>query len=93
MSKVKITSRIIEEYESDLEYPIYLYFQDELCNDELIKVEENYFLRIKYSAFGVEITQGNKFIIEEHYLKNSLTTESHFNEIASELLSTLIESI
>lgn len=58
MAKVKITERTIATKLIDLEYLIYLYFQDELCMDELIKVDEKIQTRIKWSPMGLTIEQG-----------------------------------
>ncbi len=40
--KLKTIKRDITEIETELELPVYLYFQDEFCNDELIMISDNY---------------------------------------------------
>jgi hypothetical protein len=89
MTKVKIKKHQIIEEETDFEYPVYLYFQDENCMDELIKVEENHQIRVKYSYFGVTIERSTLFTIEEHYLINNQTTKEHFEETLKEALNTI----
>ena len=81
MSKVKIIERKVTEKETQYDYPIYLYFQDESGNDECIMVEENYQVKVKIDFLNVEIERGDGFAIEEHYLKNNLTTREHFLEL------------
>jgi len=81
--KVKvIAKRKVIEKEIDLEYPYYLYFQDEYClNDELHRVQEDITVVVKC---GINFNQIN--IIEtntqdEYIVLNNLTTEEHFFEI------------
>ena len=85
MSKVKIQVHTVEQKEVDLEYPIYLYFQDENDFDELIKIDEKYQLRITWDIFGVEIKKTQNFKIEEHYL-NNLTNKEHFDMFYNDAL-------
>lgn len=42
MDKVLVTETKKIETEIDLEYPIYLYFQDGYCNDELIMLTKKH---------------------------------------------------
>ena len=53
--KLKTIKREFKEIETDLELPVYLYFQDELCNDELIMITDEYQLKVKYSYSSLVI--------------------------------------
>jgi hypothetical protein len=79
--KVKCKVKEITEKELDLEYPYYLYFQDELCNDELIKVFPKYEIIVKYEVGCLKIEKRWCPFYEEHQILNNLTTEEHFNEV------------
>ena len=83
MSKVKVITREVKEKELDLEYPIFLHFQDELCHEELIAIlDEKCKITVKYDSFGVNISYETNFKLEEYYItNNTLTTESCFYEI------------
>jgi hypothetical protein len=80
MSKVKFIERKVTEKETQYDYPIYLYFQGESGDDECIMVEEDYQIKVKVDFLNVVIERGLGFAIEEHYLKNNLTTREHFLE-------------
>jgi hypothetical protein len=80
MSKVKIIERKVTEKETQYDYPIYLYFQGESCDDELVMVAQDFHLKVKWDFVGVSIERNQGFAIEEHYLKNNLTTREHFLE-------------
>jgi len=84
MAKVKIveTKRIVTE--ADIDYPVYFHFQDELCNNTLVKVDESYYIEVKYDM-GYIITTGKKYIIKEQYL-NDATSEEHFKDFLKEAL-------
>jgi hypothetical protein len=86
MTKVKVRIQEIKEIETDFEYPVYLYFQDEDCMDEYVKVEEKGFTRVKYSFFGLTIERGTLFQIENHYLENNLTSKERFDESLKEAI-------
>ena len=83
--KVKVRKQETIIKEIDLEYPIYLYFQDEDCNDEIVMVNENMKVTVKFDIFGIEVTSSNFNIIEEYELKNQ-TTREHFMESYKEAL-------
>ncbi len=86
MSKVKIIKSEIKEVETNLEYPIYLYFQYEDCHDEYIMVNSNNFVKVKEYYFGFTIEYGTLFNIEEHWLKNNLTEKDFFDECLKEAI-------
>lgn len=86
MTKVKINYTTTEQKEVDLEYPIYLYYQDELCNDELIKVDEKQRTIIKYDVFELSIKETSLYYLTEQDLK-AITTKEHFDEVFNEALS------
>lgn len=80
MAKVKITQYNITECETNYDYPVYLYFQDECFYDELIMLTETNQIRIKFSYGGVTIESGAVFRLEQHHLENNLTNKKHFDE-------------
>jgi hypothetical protein len=84
--KVKCKVREVREKELDLEYPYYLYFQDEMCNDELIKVFPEYEIVVKYEVGGLKIEKMRCPFYEEHQILNNLTTEEHFEQVFKEAL-------
>lgn len=89
--KVKCKVRQVTEKELDLEYPIHLYFQDEMCNDELIKVFHEYEIVVKYEVGGLKIEKRWCPFYEEYQILNNLTTEEHFNEVFKEAVEQLTE--
>lgn len=90
---LKIVKRAFTEVETDLELPVYLYFQDELGMDELVKITEQEKITIKYSYHSLTILVENNFIVEEWSIKNSLTNEEHFNQVYLEALKELSDSV
>ena len=91
--KLKIIKREHREIETDLELPVYLYFQDELCNDEVVKITEKEKITIKYYYNSFTITVETDFHIEDLNFERCLTTEKHFNETYSEALKQLSDAI
>ena len=89
--KVKCKVRQVTEKELDLEYPYYLYFQDEMCNDELVKVFLNYEVVVKYEVGGLKIEKRWCPFYEEHQILNNLTTEEHFDKVFKEAVEYLSE--
>lgn len=89
--KVKCKVRQVTEKELDLEYPCYLYFQDEMCNDELIKVLHEYEVVVKYEVGGLKIEKRWFPFYEEYQIMNNLTTEEHFNDVFNEAVEQLTE--
>lgn len=81
MAKVKIIERKVSEKETQYDYPVYLYFQGDDGDDEIVMVEENYQVRIKYDYLNISIEKSKGFMIEEVYLKHNLTTREHFMEL------------
>lgn len=79
--KVRNTTTTIEEI--DLEYPIYLHFQDELCHDELVAVlNEQLTITVKYTTFGFKIKCDKLSYIDKHLVtERNLTTQEHFYEV------------
>jgi len=88
MSKVIIRKTITTYFESGLEYPIYLNFQDEDSMDELVKVDEKYRITVKHNLFGFEIDYSAINTISEHDLCN-LTTKEHFDQFLDEAIEIL----
>lgn len=91
--KLKIIKREHKEVETDLELPVYLHFQDELCNDELVKITEKEKITIKHEFYSFKIEVEYKFHVEELNFERFLTTESHFNEVYEEALKHLHDVI
>ena len=89
--KVKCKVRQVTEKELDLEYPYYLYFQDEMCNDELVKVFLNYEVVVKHEVGGLKIEKRWCPFYEEYQILNNLTTEEHFNDVFKEAVEQLTE--
>ncbi len=88
--KVKAIEQIKVEKELDLEYPFFLYFQSELCEDEVVKVYPDYKISVFFTIFGVKIKQEKNYGYTEHQIVNNLTTEEHFNDMFEEALEHLI---
>lgn len=86
MAKLKITKRKIEQIETEYELPVYLYFQDEMCNDTVIKVTENKAIIVfqENSSFGIKVD--SDYLVEDYVLSKVLTTEDHFNQVYKEAL-------
>jgi hypothetical protein len=93
MAKVKIIQRKVTETETEYEYPIYLYFQGESGDDEIVMVAEDFQLKVKWDFLGVSIEKNQGFAIEEHYLKNNLTTKDHFMEMYNDAIKSLNSSL
>lgn len=91
--KFKYIKRTAEEVETDLELPIYLYFQDDLCYDTLIKVTDDKKITIKHELFGINILVETRFSFEALNFERFLTTEEHFNQVYNEALEYISESI
>jgi hypothetical protein len=91
--KLKTIKRDFKEIETDLELPVYLYFQDELCNDELIMITDEYQLKVKYSYRSLVIEKSESLPIEEHYVQHNLTTKKHFMEIYNEALKSVSDAL
>ena len=80
--KLKVLRRENKEVETDLELPVYLYFQDEFCNDEVVKITEKGKVTVKFGFNDVTISVNTHFFIEEYDVKESnITTEERFNEL------------
>jgi len=86
MTKVKVVEHKRIEKEIDLEYPVYLYFQDEDCHDEYVK---DHCIRIKYDYFSISLSKDSNFHFMEHYVKDVIS-EDLFNEAMKEVLEYLI---
>jgi hypothetical protein len=91
--KLKTIKREFKEIETDLELPVYLYFQDELCNDELIMITDEYQLKVKYSYRSLVIEKSESLAIEEQYVQHNLTTKEHFLEIYNEALKSVSDAL
>lgn len=79
--------------ELDLEYPFYLYFQDELGYDELCKVFKDYEIIVKYEISGTKIKTNKFHNYTEHQILNNLTTKQHFVETYMEVMQQFKEQV
>lgn len=89
-----ISDKKIIEKEIDLEYPYYLYFQDEYClNDELHKVNENKTIVVKngINHNQIEVIETKKQY--EYIINNNLTTKEHFLECYNNVLTEIQKEI
>ena len=90
--KVKVKELTTVEKELDLEYPIYLYYQSELGEDEVIKVMPKYKISVFFTLFGVKIKQEKHYNnYTEHEILNNQTTEEHFEDSFEEALQDLVK--
>ena len=79
------------EKELDLEYPVFLYFQSEAGEDELIKVYQKYNITVKFTNFGIIISNEKNYGYSENQILNNLTTEEHFNDAFEEALQNIVK--
>lgn len=80
--KLKVLKRENKEVETDLELPVYLYFQDEFSNDEVVKITERARITIKFDFSGVTISVDERYFVEDYEVnERNLTSEEHFNEL------------
>ena len=91
MSKVKVVSRGIVEKELDLEYPIFLYFQGEFWDDEMVAViNENCKITIKHDISDLKVIYENKFVLDDYLVtERNITTRRHFEESYKEAMDTI----
>jgi hypothetical protein len=87
--KLKITKRKVTQKETDIDLPIYLYTQDEACNDKYVKWDGVNQTIIEMSWFGITVSRFKEELHVEDYQLNSLTTEEEFNERFEEAVSFL----
>lgn len=87
--KLKITQRKITEKETDIDLPIYLYTQDEACNDTYIKWDGKEQTIVEQSWYGFKVERYfTDLHIEEYQLKN-LTTRNQFEGVFKEAVEYL----
>lgn len=79
------------EKELNIEYPFFLYTQNELADDEITKVFPEYKIVVSFNFFGVEIRQEYNSGYTEHQILNNLTTEEHFDDRFEEALQHLVQ--
>jgi len=91
--KLKIIKREHKEVETNLELPVYLYFQDEYCNDEWIKITDKEKITIKYYYYNFTISVETDFYVEDLDFNRYLTTENNFNEIYLNALKQLNNAV
>jgi hypothetical protein len=77
------------ETETDIELPVYLYFQDELCNDQIQKIEADQTTTLKYEIDGFQITVVSSDGCINPLHLNSQTTKEHYEELYKEIMERL----
>ena len=88
--KLKVLRRENKEVLTDLELPVYLYFQDEFCNDEVVKITERAKITVKFLYYGVTIIVDENYFVEDFEVdERNLTNEKHFNELYSSAMDYL----
>lgn len=92
MTKVKVIERTISKKEIDLQYPVYLAFQDDNCLDQLIMVDERFKIIVKHNHFGITIEKTHNFCFEEQFLKH-LTTKEHFDEFYKKAIKSITDAV
>jgi hypothetical protein len=90
--KLKITKRKVTHEETDIDLPIYLYTQDEACNDKYIKWDGVEQTIVEYNWLGFSISKYKTELYLEDYELRNLVTEEEFNESFEEAVSFLTVS-
>lgn len=90
--KLKVIKREFREVETNLELPVYLCFQDEFNNDELVKITEKERITVKYEYAKLNISVEYYFKVENINFERVQTTEKHFNEVYKEAIEQLNKS-
>ena len=85
MSKVKIRDFEVHIHESEYDYPIYLNYQDEDCQDEYTKVTENSTISIKSIYGGYIISTSPQNTVSTNFF-NNITKKEHFDEFLNHAL-------
>lgn len=91
---MKKTLHVVEferkEIDSNLEFPVYLYYQDELCYDELVMITEMEKITVKrdQSRFKIEVDY-NYQIDAWRISGDSITTKKHFDETMKEAMDNI----
>ena len=82
--KLKVIKTQHQETETEYELPVFLYFQDEMCYDTVVKLEEEEGrltkTMVQYSRKGVQISKAHNSVINE-FSDKAITTKEHFNEV------------
>jgi hypothetical protein len=91
--KLKYIEHSSEEVETDLDLPVYFYFQDELCNDELVMIAQNKAIIVKNSMFGNSIKERKSYHLMKHYLRDNVTTKEHFDMTFKEVLESMLTGV
>jgi len=79
-TKVKVSKFKREERELDMEYPVYLYKQDEFCNDEYIKVTEKTRTTVTSTLFGLDIKVDDSNGCIEEFEVNKVTKKELYDK-------------
>lgn len=88
MSKVKVIKHSSEEIELDLEYPVYLYFQDTDCmREEHIKVEEKYAIIVSHDLFTSSVKKDYHYHIRDTDITHHLGEKKWFDEFLEDTLN------
>lgn len=91
MAKVKVITRTSSETELDMEYPVYLHFQDENCLDTYVRVDdERTALIVRYEIGKTSIERDYYYHIEPHYITHWMSTKNTF-ETALQAVTELLK--
>lgn len=92
--KLKVLKRQTVEVETDLELPVYLYYQDELSNDKFVKLTDKQRIEISYTYGGYSISVESYFSVEDWEIhETNLTTEKHFIECYNEAIKSISDCV
>ena len=87
---VECIKRTAETYQIPLFYPVYLYYQDELCNNFYEKIDADHITVLTWDYHEMSIVRKeNHNHYDEQYIYNHLTTEDRYNEQLEEMLKIL----
>ena len=92
--KLKVLKRQTVEVETNLELPVYLYYQDEFASDKFVKITDKKRIDISYTYGGYSISTESYFSVEDWEIREfNLTTEKHFMESYNEAIKSISDSV
>ena len=91
--KLIVRKREYKDVETNIELPVYLYFQDESCNDEYVKLTETEKITIKYNYNAFTISVDPDYYMEDINVERHLTDKADFDEAYMNAITQLKKSI
>jgi len=88
MAKVKVFKKTTTHRELDIDYPVYIYYQDEDCCDTIVAVFEDKHIMVSYDLLGVSIKGGGHYSITDSDINNFVSKE-RFEEFFKEALESI----